>query len=59
MVDDQSGWAWKGLSQLYRTDDGGSDCGPGIERLESDQDAAREHDRASRHDRADDGEGLE
>lgn len=24
MVDDQSGWAWKGISQLYRTDDGGS-----------------------------------
>ncbi len=24
MVDDQSGWAWKGLSQLYRTDDGGT-----------------------------------
>lgn len=24
MVDAQSGWAWKGLSQLYRTDDGGA-----------------------------------
>ena len=24
MVDDRSGWAWKGISQLYRTDDGGA-----------------------------------
>jgi photosystem II stability/assembly factor-like uncharacterized protein len=24
MVDGQSGWAWKGISQLYRTDDGGT-----------------------------------
>ena len=24
MLDAESGWAWKGLSQLYRTDDGGS-----------------------------------
>ena len=24
MVDAQSGWAWKGVSQLYRTDDGGT-----------------------------------